>query len=73
MFTRAITSREHQVFHLFGPVEGRRHIMTLYRMSSIEELLRNRLLNDGKQYCRYGDAAYSLRPWLQVGFSNTSA
>ena len=36
----------------------------------MEELLKNSLRIEGKQYCIYGDAAYSLRPWLQVGFSN---
>ena len=73
LLSQLITTPDGLVFHLFGPVEGRRHDMTLYRMSNTEELLQNSLLIDGKQYCIYGDAAYSFRPWLQVGFSNTSA
>ena len=47
--------------------------MTLYRVSAMEELLQNCLWIGGKHYCIYGDAAYSLRPWLQVGFPNTFA
>ena len=70
---QTITTPDGLVFHLYRPVEGRRHDMTLYRRSTMEELLQNSLWTGGKQYCIYGDAAYSLRPWLQVGFPNTFA
>ena len=39
----------------------------------MDGFLSETLLIDGKQYCIYGDAAHSLRPWLQVGFPNVSA
>ena len=34
----------------------------------MEEFLSDTHLIDGKQYCIYGNTAYSLRPWLLVGF-----
>jgi hypothetical protein len=32
----------------------------------LEETLKN---SSGDQFCLYADGAYTLRPWLQVGFS----
>lgn len=56
------------VFHLFGPIEGRRHDMMLYHMSGMEGMLRDTLEINGVQYFIYGDSAYVLRAWLQTGF-----
>ena len=70
---QTITTPDGLVFNLFGPVEGRRHEMTLYRMSGMEKHLSSSLEIDGKQYFTYGDAAYALRPWMQVGFPNVTA
>jgi nuclease HARBI1 len=61
------------LFNIYGPEDGRRHDMTLYNKSGIYEELSAALLVDGKQFCIYGDAAYVLRPFLQVGFPTVNA
>jgi hypothetical protein len=50
------------IISLYGPVEGRRHDITLYRHSNVEQKLRN--LYEELGVCIYGDPAYMLRPWL---------
>lgn len=55
-------------FYLFGPVEGRRHDMTLYYESGLEDTLATELMVEGEQFYLYGDAAYMTRPWLQTAF-----
>lgn len=57
--------------HLLGPLEGRRHGMTLYYRSGLDELLPEALVVDGTQHYRNGDAAYTVRPWLQAVFTGT--
>jgi DDE superfamily endonuclease len=64
---QAISTPDGCILHLFGPMEGRRHDMTLYRESSIDQALQASLLVDGVQYYIYGDPAYCLRPCLQAG------
>jgi len=64
---QTITTPDGLVFHVYGPEEGRRHDLTLYRKSNMDQLLQNHLLID-RQYCIYEDAAYMLRPWLQVAY-----
>jgi nuclease HARBI1 len=59
------------VLDLFGPVEGRRHDMHLFRQSGIEDDLQRALVVGGRQYYIYGDPAYVLRPYLQVGYHGT--
>ena len=61
------------VFYMFGPEVGRRHDMTLFRQSGFNEELQSHLMVGGMHYCTYGDAAYMLRPWLQVAFVPQSA
>ena len=56
------------VFSVFGPEDGRRHDITLYSKSGMDEKLSNCLLVDGVKYCMYGDPAYQLRPHLHIGF-----
>lgn len=56
------------VFHLYGPVEGRRHDMTLYHESGLDTTLATALLIDGQRYYIYGDTAYFIRPWLQAAY-----
>ena len=65
---QVITAPDGTVLHLFGPVEGRRHDMTLYRQSNIESALSSSVLYNNNQYYAYSDSAYVLRPFLQVGF-----
>jgi len=56
------------IFHLFGPEEGRRHDVTMYREAGMEKSLQGGLSIGGVQYCIYRDAAYLIRPWMQVAF-----
>ena len=55
-------------FYLFGPWEGRRHDMTLYHKSGLDDVLPDALVVDGEQHYLYGDAAFMIRPWLQAAF-----
>ena len=52
---QSVTTPDGLLFHLFGPMEGRRHDITMYREA-------------GLQYCLFGDKAFLLRPWMQVAF-----
>jgi len=56
------------LFHLAGPVEGRRHDITLYRNAGTDEMLEAGMLVHGVRYCPFGDKAFLARPWLQVAF-----
>lgn len=56
------------IFHLYGPVEARRHDMTLYHESGLDAILAHELVIDGVQFYLYGDATYFVRPWLQTAF-----
>lgn len=53
-------------FHLFGPVERRRHDMTLYHESQLDETHSEALTIDGHQFYLNGDVSYMLRPWLKT-------
>jgi hypothetical protein len=53
---------------VYGPVEGRRHDITMLKEFGIERSLSESLLINGEQYYIYGDLAYILRPYIQVGF-----
>lgn len=61
------------IAYLHGPEVGRRHDMTLYRQSGLDNALSETLLIDGEQFYIYGDAAFLLRPWIQVGFNRAFA
>jgi len=65
---QALSLPDGLILHMFGPVEGRRHDMTLFRRSEVENRLRASLLIAGVQYYVYGDPAYVLLPYLQTGF-----
>lgn len=64
---QAISLPDGPIFHLSGPVEGRRHDMTLFRRSNVAEDLERGLFISNRQFNIYGDPAYVLRPYLQVG------
>lgn len=66
---QSVTTPDGLIFNLFGPVEGRRHDMTLYHQSGMDGHLRDTLVVDGEQYYLYADAAYVLRAWLQIAFA----
>lgn len=61
------------VFYMYGPEVGRRHDITLFRKSDLDNLLQNMLHIDSVRYCIYGEAAYMLRPWLQTAFPIVTA
>ena len=63
-----ITTPDGLIFHLFGPLEGRRHDKRLYDESGVDEKLESSLLIDSTQYYIYDNPAYQIRPWLIVGF-----
>jgi nuclease HARBI1 len=69
---QAISAPDGLVLHFFGPVEGRRHDMFLYKESGIDDNLRSSLVISYRKYCLYGDPAYILRPYLQVEFKGSS-
>jgi hypothetical protein len=50
-------------FHLFGPMEGRRHDMFLYNESSIDNVLSSTMDIANMQYYLYGDPDYTLLPY----------
>lgn len=45
------------IFYLYGPIEGRRHDMTLYHESGLDAILASDLLIQGQRYYVYGDTA----------------
>ena len=55
-------------FYLYGPVEGRRHDITLYHESGLDGVLADAMTVNGEQFYLYADAAFMLRPWLQTAF-----
>lgn len=62
---QTITTPDGLMFALYGPVEGRRHDLTLLRESRWSEVWQECLFIDGDWYYLYGDSAYLLRPWMQ--------
>ena len=59
--------------HVFGPVEGRRHDETLYKMSGLEALLARHFYDpSGKPLYIYGDPAYGLGPHLLSPYKGPS-
>lgn len=65
---QAISLPDSIIMHMYGPAEGRRHDITLFRRSGVEEDLRRALLVNEVQYYLYGYPEYVLRPYLQAGF-----
>ena len=70
---QTITSPDGLIFSLYGPEVSRRHDVTLLREIGIEEGLQSCLLINGRQYYLYADAAYMLRPWMQIAFPRAGA
>lgn len=50
------------IFHLYGPVEGRQHYMTLDHESNLDKALAEALLIDKERYQMYGYEANFIRP-----------
>ena len=70
---QTVTTPDGLIFSLYGPVVGRRHDLTVLRESGLNEELQNCLNINGDQFYIFGDKAYVLRPWLQVGFDSVNA
>ena len=70
---QTVTTLDGIIFNLYGPEVGRRHDLTLRRDSGLKGRLQACLNVDGTQFYLYGDAAYMLRPGLQVTFPRAGA
>lgn len=70
---QTVSTPDGLIFHIYGPMEGRRSDNYLYYKSEIDSFLQDNMKIDGKQYCIYGDQAYVLRPWMQVGYPRRQA
>lgn len=70
---QTVTTPDGLIFYLYGPEIRRRHDISLYRQSELDGSLEETQNINGRQMYMYGDAAYILKPWLQVGFSRTFA
>ena len=68
-----VTTPDGLLFNLYGPKVGRRHDLTLLRQNRLQDSLQNCLHINGRQFYIYGDAAYVLKPWLQVVFPRAGA
>lgn len=55
--------------YLYGPEVRRRHDITLYRDSGLDETLEQHAVIEGDQFYVYADAAFIMRPWLQISFN----
>lgn len=65
---QAVSCPDGLILHIYGPLESRRHDITMFRLSGIEANLSDSLLIDGRKCFIYGDPAYILRAYLQIGF-----
>jgi hypothetical protein len=63
------------VMHVFGPVEGRRHDLTVYRQSGLEAILEAHFWTPGpnrQQLFIYGDPAYTVGPHILSPYKGSS-
>ena len=65
---QTVTTPDGLIFAMHGPIEGRRHDITLFRESGWDDALRNHLTTNERQFYIFGDSAYSIRPWIQRPF-----
>ena len=65
---QTVTTPDGFILCLYAPEVCRRHELTLLRESEVEERLQSCLNIGGRQNYLYGDAAYMMRPWMQVAF-----
>ena len=54
-------------------MEGRRADAYLFYKSQLDDILRDYMNINGDQYYIYGDAAYAMRPWLQIAYARRTA
>jgi DDE superfamily endonuclease len=65
---QAVTGPDGIILNLFGPWEGRRHDMTLFRESEIEHALSEGLTGGAEQHHLYADSGYVVRPYMLAPF-----
>ncbi|XP_068712959.1 uncharacterized protein [Montipora foliosa] len=66
---QSVVALNGMIANLFGPVEGKRHVSAMLRMSGLLGQLEQYSFNQvGHPLCIYGDPAYPLRVHLQVPF-----
>lgn len=79
---QTVSTPDGLMFNLYGPEDGRRHDTTLYVKSNMDSILSDGLGFEGneasgstpsEQYHLYADAAYVMRPWLQVAYPRETA
>lgn len=63
---QAITAPDGLFLHAAGPIEGRRHYLTLYMRSGLDEAMESIMQVDGVPFYIYGDAGYNHRWFLEV-------
>jgi DDE superfamily endonuclease len=51
---QAVSAPDGLILPLYGPIEGRRHDMTLYRESKIDSIIQSSMNVLGVEYCLYG-------------------
>lgn len=66
---QTISTPDGMIYAMYGPVEGRRHDLTVLRQSEWEPVMEQCMIVNGQQYNIYGDSAYLLRPWMQRPFA----
>lgn len=54
------------ILYVYGPEVGRRHDITLYRQSGLDEELQQQSIINGVKFYLNADPAFILRPYLQV-------
>jgi len=60
---QAITTPDGIIVHLYGPIEARRHDITMFRLSAIAQTIQRHAKDTtGEQLFIYGDPAYGLSP-----------
>lgn len=60
---RKVTAVDGLIFHIYGSEVSRRHDVTLYHQSGMEEILESCSFLDDRQFYLYGDPDYIIRPW----------
>lgn len=61
---QAIITLDGLILHLYGPEEGRRHGITLFRHSNIEQQLSDNFIINEREFHIYGDPSYVLHAYM---------
>jgi nuclease HARBI1 len=69
---QVVTTPDGMLLHVFGPFEGRRHVIHLYAESGLDDIVGESLLIGGIQYHLYGDSGHALRRYLITPFEGAA-